>query len=146
MCLSCTFTASGRIIASCVRPWVLTRPGIRERQRGKIRYGRPHPLERGLEPLHGLLPRDGVEVVRVGPATALVRREAVACTLLHLVAQELEALADVDNPRLLRMPLDSQFLSEESLGDGPRPLGFFPRLTQHHEVIRPACEPEALRG
>src|SRR5215471_19154338 len=45
---SCTFTASGRIISSFVRPWVLTIPGIGERQRGKIRCCRPHPLERGF--------------------------------------------------------------------------------------------------
>jgi hypothetical protein len=97
-----------------------------------------------LEPLHGLLPGDGVEVARVRPTSAPMGRQAKASALLHFVAEELEALADMDNPRLLRMQLDAQFLSEESLGDGQRPLGFFPRLTQHHEVVRPAREPEAL--
>jgi hypothetical protein len=34
-------------------PWVLTRPGIRGRQRGKIHYPGPHPLERGVEIIKG---------------------------------------------------------------------------------------------
>jgi hypothetical protein len=33
-------------------------------------------------------------------------RQAKASALLHFVAEELEALADMDNPRLLRMQLD----------------------------------------
>jgi hypothetical protein len=32
---SCTSMASRRIISSFMKPWVLTRPGIKERQRGK---------------------------------------------------------------------------------------------------------------
>jgi len=36
--------ASRRIIGSCVRPWGLITPGIREWQQGKIRSCRPHPL------------------------------------------------------------------------------------------------------
>jgi type I restriction enzyme M protein len=39
---------SRSIIGSSVRLWVLTRPGIRGRPRGKIHRRGPHPLERGL--------------------------------------------------------------------------------------------------
>src|SRR6516162_1747237 len=46
---SCKSMACRRIISSFVRLWVLTAPGIRERQRGKIRDCRPYPLERGLQ-------------------------------------------------------------------------------------------------
>src|SRR5215213_10879023 len=42
------------------------------------------------EPLHRLLTRDGVEVVRVGCGLALARRRPKALTPLDLVAQELE--------------------------------------------------------
>src|SRR4029453_1190544 len=48
MRLSYKSMASRKIISSFVRPWGLTVPGIRERQEGKIRSCRPHPLERGM--------------------------------------------------------------------------------------------------
>src|SRR5262245_29291992 len=40
---------SRSIIGSSVRLWVLTRPGIRGRPRGKIHRRGPHPLERGVD-------------------------------------------------------------------------------------------------
>lgn len=69
----------------------------------------------------------------------------MACALLHLIAKELEALANMDDPRLLRVQFHSQGLPEASLGNGQRPLSVLPRLTQHHEVVRPARKPEAFR-
>src|SRR6266702_4190223 len=48
-----------------------------------------------LKPLHRLLPRDGIQVLRVDQAAALGGRQAMPRTLLHLVPQALEALADM---------------------------------------------------
>src|SRR5262244_397255 len=39
--------ASKTIIGSSVRLWVLSRPGIKEGQQGKIHRRLPHPLEHG---------------------------------------------------------------------------------------------------
>src|SRR6266850_5579236 len=58
-------------------------------------------------PLHGLLPGNGIEVLRVRPAPALGGRHTMADALLHLVSQELDALADMHEPRLLRV--DARF-------------------------------------
>jgi hypothetical protein len=99
-----------------------------------------------LEPLPGLLPGNGIQVLRVGPAAALGGRQALAGALLPLVAQDLDALAHMDDPPLLRMPLDSQCLPEKPLGHGQGPPSFFPRPTQPDEVVRPAREPEAFLG
>jgi hypothetical protein len=49
MRLSYRSMASGQSISSCVTYWVSPMPGIRERQRGKMRCCQPHLLERGLK-------------------------------------------------------------------------------------------------
>jgi hypothetical protein len=80
------------------------------------------------------LPWDSIQVKRVGPTAAFGRRQVVACALFHLVAEELKALVDMDNPRFLRMQPHAQFLLEKSLGGGQCSLGLSSGAAQHDEV------------
>jgi hypothetical protein len=99
-----------------------------------------------LAPRPRLLPGARLEVLRVRPAAALGGRSTGAWARLHRVAQALDALADVHQARLLRLPLAPQCLPQNPGGDGHGPLGLFPRLASHDDGIRPAREPAALLG
>jgi hypothetical protein len=85
------------------------------------------------EPLHRLLTRDGVEVVRVGCGRALVRREPKALAPLDLVAEELEPVIDMNDPGLLRMEADPERLAQELVRQGEGSFGLLTRLADDDE-------------
>src|SRR5574341_147178 len=70
----------------------------------------------------------------------------MVCPLFHLVAEALKALADMDNPRFLRMQPHAPFLLEKSLGGGQCSLGFCSCTTQHDKVVGPARQTKARHG
>jgi hypothetical protein len=92
------------------------------------------------------LPWDGIQVERGRPPAAFGRREAMACTLFHRVAEELKALADMHNARLLRVQPDPEFLMEQSFGGRQRSLGLCSGAAQHDKVVGPARQTEACCG
>src|SRR5689334_9031534 len=99
------------------------------------------------EPVHRLLTRDGVEVVRVGCGRALVRREPKALTPLDLVAEELEPVIDMDDPGLLRMEADPERLAQEPVCQGEGRFGLLTRLADNDESssggeLHPSALPE----
>src|SRR5262249_46030017 len=69
-----------------------------------------------------LLPRIRVQRTRTGLATDLARGQIKLLPALDLVTQELEAVLDVNNPRLMRMKLHAQLFqdSEGGLHSGSR--------------------------
>jgi len=92
------------------------------------------PAELLFAPCHAFLAGPGIEVLRVSAAGAPWRRHSQPFALLDLVAEELAAVAAMDNPPLLRMELDPQFLPKEVPGNGPGPWGCLPCLTQPYKV------------
>src|SRR5215813_12883018 len=74
------------------------------------------------------LPWDSIQVERVRPTAAFGRRQGMACALLHLGAEELKALADMHNARLLRVQSAPEFLVEQSFGGRQGSLGLCYRL------------------
>ena len=66
------------------------------------------------ELLDALLARDGIQVMRVGTARALMRRQPKPFPSLDFVAEELAPLPDVDHPRRLRVQGHPEFLSENA--------------------------------
>jgi hypothetical protein len=68
-----------------------------------------------LEPFDALLTRHGLQALRIGSARAFRCREPQAFPLLDLVAQELEALADMHDPRLVGVQGHAQFLAQKPL-------------------------------
>jgi len=92
------------------------------------------------------LPWDGIPVERGRPTAAFGRRPAMAWALLHLVAEELKALADRDHPRFLRMQPHAQGLLEKSLGGGQGALGLCSGAAQPDKVVGPARQTKARQG
>ena len=66
-----------------------------------------------LEPGHRLFARHGVEVVRIGVAGPLGGRQPQTLSALDLIAEELEPVIDMNDPGLLRMEVDPEFVAQE---------------------------------
>src|SRR5207244_2672322 len=78
--------ASRIIIGSFVMQWVLTRPGIRGRQRDKIHRRGSHPLERGSNlylSVHSLPQEDHYDTddASAGEVYSILVSESTVCTI-----------------------------------------------------------------
>src|SRR5262245_10769227 len=80
------------------------------------------------------------------PPAAFGRRQVMACTLFHLVAEELKALADMHNTRLLRVQPHPKCLLEKAFGGRQCSLGLCSGAAQHDTVVGPARQTEARQG
>ena len=66
-----------------------------------------------LEPGHRLFARHGVEVVRIGLAGPLGGGQPQTFSAFDLIAEELEPVIDMNDPGLLRMEVDPEFVAQE---------------------------------
>ena len=66
-----------------------------------------------LEPGHRLFTRHGVEVVRIGLAGPLGGGQPQTLSAFDLIAEELEPVIDMNDPGLLRMEADPEFIAQE---------------------------------
>src|SRR5437660_2802826 len=92
----------------------------------------PHLI---LKTANRFLSRIRIQRTRTRIATDLTHRKSKSLPALDLVAEELEAMLNVDDPRLLRMQLHSQ-LSQDSQGDGHCRSRLCRRLAGNHPVVR----------
>src|SRR6267378_2400388 len=101
----------------------------------------PHLI---LKAANRFLSRIRIQRTRTRVATDLTHGKSKSLPALDLVAEELEAMLNVDDPRLRRMQLHSQ-LSQDSQGDGHCRSRLCRRLTGNHPVSSPReSHPEAL--
>lgn len=106
------------------------------RQRHTPLRALPHLI---LETPDRFLTRVGIEPARARSAADFGRRKIKSLPTLDLVAEEFEAVLDVNDPRLMRMQFDSQLFQ-----DAPSSIDGCSRLCRgfagDHPVVRVPCQ------